>query len=271
MFAGMHGDVLPLLQSPAQVVAELAACCLTAVANEVGTDEKVAAFIERALGAGVGLRLAGLRLAGVISSSYAGSKFLENAGIVPRVAELLGDRESEVRRLAVMVFASVSVSFPMAKAAPGVVDVFFRGLQEDSLAPYPMIAIANLTVNPAAAALAAKHVPELVERLKTADDANLSRILTAIHRIVMTPEAHGNLTDDRALSELVLWTEPFWEKDYSSVVFDILDFVSGVPGCRQTLVASGLQRYLKNQLRERPLADSQRPLLMRILSRIGIE
>jgi hypothetical protein len=273
LFAELSQDLMPLLSANHEPVAELAACCLTSIVShspkDFAKEEAVANFLNRSLTASVSMQLVGLRLAGVVSSTYHGAAYLDENGVVQKIAKLLDAADVAVQKMATMVFASVSVSYPMAASAPDVVPSFFNRLDDKSLAPYPLIAIANLAVNPSAAAFAAKHIAKLVGCLKSADAADLPRVLTAIHRIVITPESHQNLTDDKALSELIGVTEPYWEHDYSSIVFDILDYISGVPGCRKAIIASGLQRYLHAQLRDMVLADSRRPLLMRILSRIG--
>jgi hypothetical protein len=270
-FRAIGTELLPLLMKDDEV-AGLAAVALTVLvySDPFTPHPSITDFLTRAVKTVSTLTIPGLQLSGVISGSFAGSQFLDENNIVAGIAKLIRNENEEIRRLAHLVIASISAMYPVTTAALDALPVLFESLQDPVLSPYPLIAITNFAVNPSLAVAAAPHLQLLVAQLEKRDRLTRRRVLTAIHRILTTGEALSHITSTTALSELVKATVEDWDRKETAIsIFEMLDHISGVAGCRSALAEAGIQKQLEQRLANITVSDRARPLLMRILSRIG--
>jgi hypothetical protein len=273
VFADLRPALIGILSSQIEAAVQLGAACLTAIiqrsAVSVSSEPKVTQFLLRSFASQTqALLVAGLRLAGVIASSIAGAKFLDDAKVVSAVAPLLGHANKTVRRFALMVFAQVSASWPICKSALEAMPVLL-GLLNDDLESFPQIAAANFVVNPRAAEQSARQFPALVAQLAAKEPMNRGLALTAIHRVVRTPEATPHLNDLMTIQKLIALTEPYWEKDSAQVVFEIIDAITAMPAGRQLDIMPNVTGFVRKRLLTMKPCDPKRPILVRIFLRVS--
>lgn len=231
-------------------------------------------FLYLSLQDNTSLKTVALRLSGVLSASPEGIQMLKNAHATKRIAIIATSDDGENTKLALMVIASHSALQPTSKAAISIIPYLFKMLDKEELAPYPLISIANLCVNPIAAKDCVPHLSKLVDLLDSDDIPTLNRTFTALYRILKSPEACGIITEDNVdvLSEIAKKTEKFWNNEFAPISFDIIEMVSGIPNevGKKVILNSKFKDYLKNRLESVSITDMLRPILNRIGTRIGV-
>jgi len=241
-FAQLVPLIAKHLTSQPDEVPSLAAACLTAIAHNkgykelisTGTAESISAFLSKALQNENRLTVPGLRLSGVISVTFPGALFLEKCNAIHNAKGLLKSNDSNVKRFALMNFASLSASYPISKDAIEAIPLFALMLSDEELSPYPLIAITNLTLNPEGSKIAAQHLPEILQMLSSKDPNDVKRAFLAVSRITAEKEAIESLTTDD-VDKAIQATRPFWESENSRMAFDILDAIASLPNGKNAI------------------------------------
>lgn len=273
-FSTLSPILLSLLSSDTDSIAQLVASCLTAIIHNNGEQnllgKEISEYLLKSLNEESSLTMSGLRLAGVISSSFKGARFLEANKIIGCISKLMFSKNAEIMKFSIMVFASHSASYPMSNAAVDSLGHFFESINKPDLAPYPLITISNLTVNPKGAQSCIKYLSQLVDLLNSEDDDSLQRVFSAIHNIVVVPEAINMVTDEKVIISFIKSTEKFWDTDYASIVFDILDSIAGCDIGKAALQESLLPDFLVEKLQTIAITHPMRSIYIRIISRIDV-
>jgi serine/threonine protein kinase len=271
-FVELRPNLVPLLAAQSEAAIQMAANCIAAIAQrapaEVKPEDSLTQFLQQSLGGSSVLTvIAALKLAGVLSGSASGAQYLEGIGSISAIAKLLVHPTKKVKKLAFAVMASVSASLPISKAAIEAMPAIFASLDEE-FENFPLIAISNFMVNPIAATRCAKRLSPLVKQFKSNDHVKMRLALTAIHRILLAPEAREGMTDSKTVRKLVRATEPYWDQQNAAKIFEIIERVAEVPACRPVVMASNLPRFLADRAQTMDMADPRRPVWLRILCRV---
>jgi serine/threonine protein kinase len=265
-FAELEADIEMHLDSEDCRIACLAAACATRIG---GRTSAVVRFVLRGLRESAEARIASaaLRLAGAI-----GGDFFETVGAVESAARLTMSADAEVRRLSGMVLAAASAANPCTRKAIEALPKIFERLR-NCADRHLMIAIANFAISPRTAVECAKHIGVIAARIVSGDaDESMKQIgLTAIERIVVTPEARDEMRDVEGLTKIVGIAEEFFEAEFAVDVLRMIDAIAAIPGGRRIVCESKVRQYVEEEVSLMDIGDKRRPFLLRIQARINEE
>ncbi|OHT02855.1 TKL family protein kinase [Tritrichomonas foetus] len=293
-FSTLTPVLIKSLEIPSNQIREISAYCLTITihkqseinntyntfspyspSDEVDTNTKniLENFIKSSLQSqSNSLIIATLRLCGVLSTSRSGVNLLKMTNSPKRIKEILvSSEDKEVIKLAIMFIASYSAISPTSKSAISCIHKFFQLMKNPDFEPFPLIAIANLTLNPVAAEQCVEHLSTLADLLSSDDKGTVGRAFTAIHRIMDTPEACKNISDINVVKKIVEKTTPFWTGQFAKFSFDIIESIASLPQIgKEAILNSTFEEFVSSHIDSIQLTDPIRPLLTRIITRVGI-
>lgn len=214
-----------------------------------------------------------IRLAGVIAMSYKGAIFLQESTVMRTLHRKLGE-DTPTKKLAFMAMAAFTSSMPYGRHARAGIDYMFAALDEEELAPYPLVCITNVAADPKGARDCVGHIGRLSSLLSADDDETVERAFDALQNIFAEPLAVERLQqlsaeaskDDLAASAIRA-TKRFWDSPiFGDMSLRLLEHISAVGG-REELVKSGYVDFLKGELKKLPPGSPSRRRMFRVISR----
>jgi hypothetical protein len=222
-------------------------------------------FLNSALIVNGGLTTSALRLCGALASSVTGSIFLEEKGFFKVIATFLPSANEEESRLAIMVFATASASYPLSESMVAAIPFFFTQIGA-SWDDFQWIFIANICLNRQGAIKCAERFSSLVEKLSTMVIEMRFRVLTALERIVSVRET-SKLLDLDVLLNLIQETKGLLGSDFGGLVVKIYEHISGWSIGRKALNERDFRATLLAMVKNGP--SDQQPGLLKVLGQIS--
>lgn len=267
-------DIISLLNHDSNSIQTLSASCLTIIIQEPENhhliedySKNLCSYLSNALSK-IESSEPALRLSGVLSSTFKGAILLENNNVFKDIIKLIQSEDQNIRKLAYMTIASHSSLYPMSNSFIEFIPTLFESLNDETVSPYPLITICNITLNPIAAVSCIPYFSKLILLFKENDETTINRTLIIIHRILSTHEAILQIEDSSIFNNLIQQTKSFWENNYSISIFEILESISNTQIGKQSLIESKIKDFIEDYFNSIQITDPLRPLLMRIYSRI---
>jgi len=268
---------MTLLHSPQESISTLASACLTRLIITMDDNQimsiltnDMAQYLFKSLSSeekNQNFVTAALRLAGSLSSNNRGADFLESSQCISRISNHLESKTKIHKTLASMIFASQSSQTPSSQVLLDKISTFSDFLDDPDLCTYSIVFLGNIAVDPNAAILCIPSLSKMISLIGTGRVSN-SKIFTAIHRIVLTPEVYDKIPDS-IIEPFLSKTSDLWETQYSTAVFQVYDIFSFIQSGKDILIQQNLKAKISEFSQKLPLTHSQRPLLKRILSRLS--
>jgi len=267
---------MTLLHSPQESISSLSSACLTRLIITMNDNQimsistnDMAQYLNKSLSEEKNQNLvtAALRLAGSLSSNNRGADFLESSQCISRIANHLESKTKIHKTLATMIFASQSSQTPSSQVLLDKISTFSGFLDDPELCSYSIVFLGNIAVDPNAAILCMPSLSKIVSMIGAGKISN-SKIFTAIHRIILTPEVYEKIPDS-IIEPFLSKTVDLWDTPYSTAIFQIYDIFSYLQSGKNILIQQNLKAKVSEFLQKLPISHSQRPLLKRIISRLS--
>ncbi|EAY13310.1 TKL family protein kinase [Trichomonas vaginalis G3] len=273
-FSGLGEYIVPHLNSDKPGIAALAASCLTVIIMNLQDKvqgkvfvETLANFVKTALNNDI-LRQPALRLTGVVSMSFAGAKFLDNSGCIPLLQSCLSNSDCETRKLAFMAFAAFTQSYPLSANANNAVDDFVKALDDDKVAPYPLICIRCITSDPCGALHCVQHINRITKLFENDDDETLETTFSTVENIVSDPSSAGTLDTNHDIKCVVQAMSKFTSiPAFRERALAILDEASKFHYGRAALRKYQIVDFCKEQINNSSVPSTLKKYYVRIISR----
>lgn len=207
-----------------------------------------------------------------MSTTFQGAKVLTTGSVMQPILSLASSQDSdEVSRFATMCFASHSSFFPAAVAPGQSVPAFAKALDDSTIAPYPLIALANITLAPAGALAAVPHLARIAQELRpNSDEATVARVFAILRNVLHDAKALAALTDAAAITALVDAAMPLTATEHMAGAFEILAALAGSDAARDILLAAGAVPAVESRLLDPAAAGSAvRAVLVQLLARLS--
>lgn len=272
-FSELADNIVPLLASPSKGIAAIAASCLTVIlmnkAAEYGKFvycSTTAKFIEEALELPQ-LQQCGVRLAGVISMTFAGARFLDSTDIMSQIGKLLESEDQAVRKLAFMAFASFSTSLPLSKSAIAAIPIFINAIEDQEVQSYSLICITSITEVPGGPQACVDYLVQLSKLLYINDDETTTKTFDALINIFTDSSLAEKLEKVKGIKEVVEATKRFWDSPvFLDYAFQLLESLSTLHHGRAALRKYEVTKFAIDHIDD-PKYSYVRRYLLRIIAR----
>jgi hypothetical protein len=265
-----YSSLLPALTVPlaskTKSIRFLAASALTVGFEKGGFSDHLAtaevrAFLEQSFTQGK-LLVCALRLAGVISLTYAGALFLEP--VIPAISPCLAKTDARVHALTLQVLSSLAISNPMS---PALLEVA-RNLTAKTEVSEPLLKfLANIAIQPDGAMCGARAWKLLVAGVTSEIPRERSAAVLALDRVVQVPEALA-LLNQKQVNEFIKASEPLWSGEEGvDLVLPIVDGLVTAEAGKKAVKASALPTTLRHAISALPPTAPMRVAALRILAR----
>jgi len=259
-------------------IIRLAVSCLTIIvmhekdncANTVFTDS-VADIITNTMFKNPEMSAFILRFAGMIACSFKGALFLKSKKIVQFLSKFLSSDSMDIKKLAFMVFASLSASLPHCASSDEVLSAIIGNLDAPDLSPYPLDCLSNIVLDSASAAKSISAINKVVTMFDIIEDDDIiMKALLTTQRVLSDPIAINSIKEDqvdmRYLCRVAI--KLISSNKYNQLHLQILEMISTVKVGKEALIVNGFDKTAWELIEKLSNNDPKRPLLIRIVSRL---
>lgn len=210
-----------------------------------------------------------LKLCGVFSSSFDGSKFLANSKLIKNVVNIATEEnDSPHKEIAIVVLAAFSSQYPFSSVAIDAVDTVLDCVKKDFASPFNIIFVANIALNPVAAAKIAARISDLAEVLIHPENTpeKVTRTVIALQRCSQATEAAAEFA---AHGETIL---PVIQKllgtSHERTALTIILSLASIAMFKEKISQTQIPNILIERIQKMDAADPARPQIMAIVSRL---
>ena len=272
-FTTLTPSIVTHLSSENKGIAAIAASCLTVIImNKQGEFDETVFVPETTKFIGESfaipeLRQCGLRLAGVISMTFAGARFLDASDIMPLITNLLLSENTVTRKLAYMAYASFTTSFPLSKNVLSSVPNFVSALEDQDVQPYPLLCITSITEVPGGPAACIDSLLQLSNLFDANDDETITKVFTALINIFSDTSIAEGLDNPKVIKEIFEKTKRFWESPvFMDFSFELIETISLLHKGRAILRKYEVTKFAIENI-DNPKYKSVRRHFLKIISR----
>ena len=274
-FAELTDAIVPHLAAENKGIAAIAASCLTVILMNKPADygkvvyvKKTANFIIEALKIEE-MQQCAIRLAGVISMTFAGARFLDSTDVMPLIRSLLTSSNISIKKLAFMAFASFSAALPLSKNATSAIPQFVDALEDQDVHPYPLLCITSITEVPSGPFACVSYLAQISKLLSINDDDTISKTFTTLINIFddPSPKLKEELEAAKGIKDVVEATKRFWTSPvFKDTAFQLLECVSTLHIGRAALRKYEVTSFVLENIDD-PKYFSSRKLFLKIIAR----
>ncbi|OHT01877.1 hypothetical protein TRFO_31225 [Tritrichomonas foetus] len=253
-------------------IAQLSALCLTLLPRDcidLLCNDTISQFLTKALQPNKeynhsnvekrnNFTVCALRIAGIMTDTKEGTEFVMK--FIDLLFPLLRSENDNVRRFTFIIFTAFSTYDQEIECFNDCIEMMIENAQKYD--GYPLIFLANVTVNPDLATTCSKYIDKLIKLM----DDEIYDSFPIIWRISTTPESFDQWST--SMRDLVKCLMPFADGDIHQLVMELFQSISICKAGKCALRDENVNLYLKEKLIDVAADDPMKPVYVRIMSRI---
>ncbi|EAY19955.1 TKL family protein kinase [Trichomonas vaginalis G3] len=264
--------IKPKYSHPSKNVRKLTAVCLSIFMKNATEDwteligEGLVEFIK-GLFKEEDLLIDALKLCGVFSTKFDGSRLLSKSGIVQDIVNVLNKDDERLQELSCIVLASYSSQFPFSTPALDAIETILTFVEKDFAAPSSLIFIANVAINKQASIKIAKRVGILLKMIEEKrDNETIIRVLVALQRISANTEAAEIIIKEN--EKLFVLMSDLFGTSFEGYSYTIINSLSLISCAKEIVSKTQIPSLVYEKIRQMELTDPLRPQILNLVSRL---